>query len=254
MATTREAALERLRPWVERARRFEGWSFGELGARSLGPPQPWDYAEVVAEHARGAASVLDLGTGGGEVLAAMRPSLPARVVATEEWHVNAPVARRRLRPLGVEVIRARNDRGEIPCRDGSFDLVIDRHEAFDPADVARILRPEGWFVTQQVAAAQWAELRRRLPMTDWSHVRPAMLDGLRAAGFEIARDEVHTERVAYPSLGEVVYLLAVSSAWELPGFGLERYLDALLAVEADCSTGDGLVLTEGHYLIVARRP
>jgi hypothetical protein len=100
----REEALAHLRPYAEKARGFSGWMH-DVRVRPPDPPVPWDYAALVADLARDARSALDLGTGGGERLAVMRPLLPERVYATEEWHVNAPIAHRRLRAVGVPVVQ-----------------------------------------------------------------------------------------------------------------------------------------------------
>lgn len=253
MTTTGEdriAAIERLRPWVERARGFSGWDFDLLGERHLGPPMPWDYDEHVRGLARGVHAVLDIGTGGGERLESLRDALPRTVVATEEWHVNAPVARERLRPLGVEVVRSSSL--VLPCVDRAFDLVINRHSGFNPAEVVRVLRPGGVFLTQQVGRGNWGEIRARFPRaTEWGDSLGRYSEEFRALGFNVSVQE-HRERVAYPSLGEFVYMLAVAS-WTIPDFDVEHDIDALLALEEDCQTGEGFVVTEDRYLLTARK-
>ena len=115
----RAAALERLRPAVERARKFGGWVFSDLNIRQLGPEQPWDYLQLVRERARDRRSALDMSTGPGERLGALRASLPERLVASEEWPPNAPVAYERLSPLGVDVVHCRSL--QLPFRDEAFD-------------------------------------------------------------------------------------------------------------------------------------
>ncbi|NBE95548.1 class I SAM-dependent methyltransferase [Nonomuraea sp. KC401] len=102
---------------------------------------PWDYAGMVRERLPGTASLLDLGTGGGELLASLAP-LPPRTVATEGHPPNVPVARRRLEPLGVEVVAAGGE-GTLPLPTGAFELIVDRHEAYDPHEVRRLLAPGG---------------------------------------------------------------------------------------------------------------
>ncbi|MGI8926944.1 MAG: methyltransferase domain-containing protein [Tepidiformaceae bacterium] len=134
----REALLGTLGLWAERARAFTGWDL-PVQARVLDAGQPWDYAEEVRRLGAFASAAVDFGTGGGERLAEMRDGLPARLIATEEWHVNAPIARNWLRPLGVPVIRA--DSLRPPFADASFDLVLSRHEAISTREVARIVRP-----------------------------------------------------------------------------------------------------------------
>ncbi len=53
---------------------FEGWDFSWLGHRSDDPKTPWRYAALVAEALAASRSALDIDTGGGEALAAARPS------------------------------------------------------------------------------------------------------------------------------------------------------------------------------------
>ena len=246
------ATIERLRPAVERARKFGGWVFSDLNIRHLDPEPPWDYFRIVRERARDRGSALDMGTGPGERLAALRGSLPKRLVATEEWPANAPVAYERLAPIGIGVVHCRSL--HLPFRDEAFDLVLNRHDELDPAEVARLLQPGGVLITQQVGRENWRELRRRFPRaTDWGDVRGAYTRGFITAGLAVTTDQQHVYRVAFPSLSELVFMLTVAP-WTIPEFDLDRDLEALLEIESDCQTGDGLVLTESRFLIVAEKP
>jgi len=247
----REEALARLEPWVAKARRFSGWDFSGIPSRYLEPGPPWDYAALVAERARGRGRVLDLGTGGGERLIEMRPVLPSRVIATEEWSRNAPVAFQRLRPLGVPVIRCRSVC--LPFSESTFDLVIDRHEEFSPQEVRRVLDAGGEFITQQVGQSEWRELRSFFPrMTDFGDLRSTYSREFERMGLRVESAE-HHYRVAYPSLGEIVFMLGVAP-WTVPDFDVTKDLDSLLAFEAHCSTAEGLVVTESRFLMTARKP
>ncbi len=246
----REATLQRLRPYIDRARSFSGWSFDDVDVRPLEPGPPWKYEAIAREKARSAESILDLGTGGGEVLERIVGGLDARVVATEEWQVNAPIARDRLAPGGVDVVRY-NWRA-LPFADASFDLVLDRHEALEPAEVLRVLRPNGKIVTQQVNPDYWPELTEFFPhrqvfpdhFTEYSAA-------FEAAGLSVKRSR-HEHRVAFATLGDVVFKL-LTAPWTIPGFDPVMEIDALLALEDACGTSDGIVLTEGYYLIEAER-
>jgi hypothetical protein len=60
----------------------EGWDFAWLGERLKVNSLPWDFAAMATSEFENATAALDMGTGGGEFLAA-RPSLPALTVATE---------------------------------------------------------------------------------------------------------------------------------------------------------------------------
>jgi Methyltransferase domain len=104
-----------------------------------------------------ASSVLDMGTGGGERFGELLTGFGGRAVATEEWHVNAPIAAAYLRPLGCHLVRGQSV--VLPFRDGSFDLVLNRHEDLDPDQVARVLKRGGIVLTQQ-AFMLWKEMNR----------------------------------------------------------------------------------------------
>ena len=78
---------------------FEGWDFGWLEGRLIQEEPPWQYSEIVRSHFASTHSLLDLGTGGGELLASLVP-LPPDTHATESYPPNQALARQRLAPLG----------------------------------------------------------------------------------------------------------------------------------------------------------
>ncbi|MFC7106178.1 hypothetical protein ACFQQB_40660 [Nonomuraea rubra] len=96
--------------------------------------------------------------GNGRRRAAVRPGpLPPRTAATEGYAPNLPIARARLEPLGVEVAESTH---AFP--DASFDLVLNRHAPYDPAEVRRLLAPGGRYLTQQVSGRDLEELNAAL--------------------------------------------------------------------------------------------
>jgi SAM-dependent methyltransferase len=181
-----DQARERLRPFVEAAQGFSGWGFSRYGnARVLDADKPWNYDNRVRELVAKATSVLDIGTGGGERLSRYLRDFKGRAVATEAWDVNAPLATEKLRPLGVNVLWC--DDEAMPLAESTFDLVINRHAALEPADVGRILRPGGIFLTEQISKSHWGELKSFFPratVAEGENHYFSYLVGLRAAGLE----------------------------------------------------------------------
>ena len=248
----RAEVIKSLQPYVERARSFTGWSFPKDSWRRLGPPVPWDYAGLVREAGQSSTSVLDMGTGGGEFLTEVASSLPDRVVATEEWPVNVPVAKKRLSKLGIETVHCRSV--QLPFKDASFDLVLNRHEDLEPKETARVVRPGGRIITQQVGRENWKELLEYFPnKTDFGDHRKRYAEGFEAAGLRITANLSHDYKVAYGELGDLVFMLVVTP-WTVPGFSLERDVDKLLALDVGCRTANGLELTESRYLLIADKP
>src|SRR3989475_8901866 len=97
------ADVNRLRPYVERALTFTGWNLDRIARKRIGPGLPWDYERRARELLAQARSVLDLGTGGGELIAELWTGYHGRAIASDPWASNAPVANRRLARLKIEV-------------------------------------------------------------------------------------------------------------------------------------------------------
>jgi SAM-dependent methyltransferase len=250
-ALERQARLRELRPFADAARQMQGWTFAYKPV-PLDAPEPWDYETRAAELVRAAASMLDMGTGGGEVFERVLAGFAGRAAATEGWGPNVPVADRRLRPLGVGVVHALNL--TLPFAADSFDLVLDRHEELSPEHVARVLRPGGRLLTQQVDPDYHHELRAFFPrMTVFEPHAVTYPAGLARAGMQVLDMRQHSRRVAYQRLGHLVYFL-VAAPWTIPDFDLEADLDALLAAERALKGPEGLVLSDPRYLLEARKP
>lgn len=101
----------------------EGWDFSWFTGRATEQRPSWGYARLLADRAARSEALLDVQTGGGEVLATV-PLAPPVVAATESWAPNLEIARRNLEPFGATVVRA-EDTADLPFPDGRFDLVVE---------------------------------------------------------------------------------------------------------------------------------
>lgn len=104
----------------------EGWDFSWFEGRASEARPSWGYATAVAARLGAAEAVLDIQTGGGEVLdfaLAHAPRGPGLAVATEGWPPNVAKATAVLRPRGVPVVASPED-APLPFADGAFDLVL----------------------------------------------------------------------------------------------------------------------------------
>ena len=137
---------------------IDGWDFSWLNGRATEERPSWRYSELVASRVPDAGTVVDLQSGGGEMLSRL-PTLPVLLVGTEGWAPNLAVAVRRLRPLGAFVVATHDDPPALAFRDGSVDLVTSRHSIVTWwEEVARILRPGGSLLSQQVGRHSVGEL------------------------------------------------------------------------------------------------
>jgi SAM-dependent methyltransferase len=211
-----------------------GWDFSWLGNRLIDHSLPWDYEVMLLDRAGGSPDLLDLGTGGGEFLAGLSRH-PLRTVATEAWPPNVEIAGRRLRPLGIEVVEveaagenAQQNRAvalvRLPFADESFSLVASRHESYVPSEVARVLRPGGVFVTQQVGG-DYREFYEALdlpapPGSGWN--MGVAISQLEGSGLAIRDSAEGSAATTFSDIGAFAwYLKAIP--WVIDGFSIETH-------------------------------
>jgi SAM-dependent methyltransferase len=240
------------------AQRFTGWDFSAIEDRVVREGTPWSYLDRVRELAASADSLVDLGTGGGEVLSEVTPR-PRVLVATEGYMPNVPVAAARLRPLGIHVVayegspdnidQDRSTPQTLPFREASFDVVVDRHEAFNARDVARVLKSGGTFFTQQVGVRDCIELCEALggvtpqpgPTVD------EYIEQLASAGLNVRDARESFAAKAFLDSGALLsYVLAIP--WAFVGFSLETHRDSLRKIH-DRTQADGGFTTSEHRLL-----
>ncbi|HEY5981035.1 MAG TPA: hypothetical protein VIT41_15530 [Microlunatus sp.] len=82
------------------AHALSGWDFTPLAGRVISDPLPWDYARLAAAAVGRAERVLDIDTGGGELLATLGPP-PGSVVLNRHGALDPAEIVRVLRPGGT---------------------------------------------------------------------------------------------------------------------------------------------------------
>jgi SAM-dependent methyltransferase len=222
------------------AQPFIGWDFSWVSKRVVTEPLPWDYKSLVVKHARLSPNLLDLDTGGGELLASLAYR-PGRTVATESYPPNVPIAARRLHPLNVNVVRAEGPAdnniqtdetiGHLPFRDGSFHLVVNRHASFVATDLWRILAPGGHFITQQVGEQKYYDFNELLkiplptpPSRSWNLV--LAMAQLEAASLRVEEFGQGNEVMSFLDIGAFAWYLK-SVPWIVDAFSISKHENRL---------------------------
>ena len=182
------------------------WGAGLLPERLSAESPSWSYPAMARSILSKAQSALDMGTGEGGVLASLAP-LPRLTVAYEGWWPTIAAAQERLEPLGVYLVVAlgsadnvnepdlRRHRPGLPFCSEAFDVIMNRHEAFDPFEIRRIIKPGGRFLTQQVGSDEAASVRTLLglPVDRSAWAAAQAVDQLQPAGWTI--DDVREDQL-----------------------------------------------------------
>jgi SAM-dependent methyltransferase len=241
----------------------EGWDFSWFDGRAAEERPSWGYARLLADGIGRADAVLDIQTGGAEVLAeaVLRSRTqgrrgPRRLWATESWLPNAALAQLALEPLGGHVAEIADD-APLPFRDASFDLVASRHPAVVVwPHIARVLVPGGSYLAQHVGAGSNRELTDFMmgPQPVGQARSPAKATAAaRDVGLEVIDVREQALRVEFFDVAAVVYFLK-KVLWTVPGFTVAGYGEPLARMHAHIEAHGSFVSHAQRYLIEARKP
>ncbi|MBR3446416.1 MAG: methyltransferase domain-containing protein [Oscillospiraceae bacterium] len=221
----------------ERQAQMHGWDFSHLDGRmqSGDDALPWELTEVLRRYLRPDDRLLDMDTGGGEFLLSLgHPH--ENTAATEGWPPNIALCRERLLPLGIE-FRPMPDASAMPFDDAQFDVILNRHGSYDVRELRRVLRPGGFFVTQQVGRDNDRELvNLLLPGTPVPFPELTLSEQaarFKEAGFTLREQGEIYLPIRFYDVGALVWFARVIE-WEFPGFSVDRCTEQLLNAEQIC--------------------
>jgi hypothetical protein len=112
----------------------------------------------------------------------------------------------------------------LPFCAAAFHLIINRHESFVAAEVARVLAPGGAFLTQQVASDLGASFRALLgapsgppPAPPWTLAE--VVRQVRSGGLEITNCAEGAATLTFADVGALVWYL-IHVPWVMPEFSI----------------------------------
>ena len=212
---------------------IHGWDFSHIEGRYMEEDDlPWDYREEILRYLKPEMRILDIDTGGGEFLLSLNHPYE-NTSATENYPPNVDLCRETLLPLGID-FRVADGKGVLHFESASFDMVINRHGDFNPAEIHRVLKSGGLFITQQVGAENDRELvellcgQTDLPFPD-QYLKITM-DRFSQTGFEILDGRECFRPIRFYDVGALVWFARIIE-WEFPGFSVDRNLDRLLQAQ-----------------------
>lgn len=203
----------------------------ELAARVHATAPEWDLDALVAEAVRGTTAVLHIASGG-----------PA------------------LEPDGFAVVDLDpdvDDPADLPYPERCFDVVVDRHGGYDAAEVARVLRPGGLFLSDQVAGDDVVDLHAVFgsPLPRPHRTLDARADELTDAGLDVTSREPWHGPLAFDDVAALVSYLTLAP-WRSPAdFDVDGYANTLIYLHMRAPAwGQPLVFTQSRFLLRAERP
>ena len=233
---------------------FAGWDFTYIKNRMVTEPLTWSYTTIIIPYVRKVDSMLDMGTGGGEFLSSLQP-LPKHTFATEAYKPNVPIAKKRLEPIGCKVVEI-SEKSPLLFEDEQFDLIINRHEEYSPSEIYRILKPGGYFITQQVGVNNDFELNHHLghfaedEYAYWN--LEYATNELQNAGLNVLEKKEAAPKTRCFDIGAIVYYL-LAIPWQIPDFSVEKYREKLYELHLEILEKEYIELSSSRFLIIAKK-
>ncbi len=235
--------------------KISGWDFSYIEERSLVEDISWNYREIVSSRFKPDITLLDMGTGGGELLSSFS-GLPENTFATEGYPPNISVARKRLESLGIQVVEVSEDL-TLPFDDKLFDLVINRHEAHSSDEVYRILKDDGQFITQQVGGSnnfRLNELLQDIPTKNFEHWDlDFVLKEVENAGFKIGEKREAFSKTQFLDVGAIVFYIRMTT-YQFPDFSIDKYHDGLIKIHQHIQENGCLEVQSHRFYFEAYKP
>ncbi|MGX7015147.1 class I SAM-dependent methyltransferase [Vagococcus silagei] len=237
----------------DRQKYFKGWDFSSISKDFWQESTDWDYFKIVNEYLQPNMSLLDMGTGGGELLMTFKHP-PLKTSVTEGWVTNFELLQKRLTPKGIIVKFVQED-DFLDFPDNSFDIVLNSHESFLISEVKRVLKPKGIFITQQVGDMNGVNLASRLipnyQKDDFTLHLSSVVRELRENQFD-----VFEQFEAYPiqkffSMDALIYYVRTIS-WEFPNFSVETHMDELMSLQEELLRTGYIYNQEHRFMVVAK--
>ncbi len=236
--------------------KMKGWDFSHIEGRyhSEDDNLPWDYKKLIEKYVKPTDKILDIDTGGGEFVLSLGHE-NSLLTVTEGWKPNVEFCMQKLSPLGISVYEM-TDYSDMPFEDGSFDVIINRHGSFNAEEIFRVLKKDGYFITQQVGEDNEREIvELLLPGNEKPY--PGMNLAVQKKVFEFAGFTTIEEGEAFLPIefydtAALVWFARIIE-WEFAGFSVEKCFDELLKIDELIKTTGKISGNIHRYMLVMQK-
>ncbi|MDG0794236.1 class I SAM-dependent methyltransferase [Cohnella ginsengisoli] len=240
--------------FYDRVGQANGWDFSRLKVRVAG--EQADIYEEAKRMCRKSDLLLDIGTGGGEAILAIRDAA-LLLVGIDRSQGMIQTARANLANAGATNVRfVHMEAEQLGFPEQFFDIATCRHAGFSAREVAKVLSREGLFITQQVAEGDKLNLKQAFGRgqsdgePDGTLLRKYRLE-LEAAGFRDIRTKEYVTVEYYQTPEDLIFLLKHTPI--IPGFGQEQGdFEVLRAFMEENRTDKGIRTNAKRFMISAR--
>ncbi len=248
---------DELRDVLDAVQPGDGWDFSRV--RDDSDPVPWSYSAIARRYLSPVQRVLDIGTGGGELFIRLAESFGSGVGIDGDPAMVAAANANLPDDIACRVKFLAMDAAELQFPRAAFDVVLCRHAPAYPAEVARVLKRGGYFITQQIGARNHHNITAPFgcgPAGMHSPAEPeqtvaAWAEQFAASGCAIRAQGSYDVPYFYRDVASLVYWLKAVGC--PPDLDAERHGDTLLDILAQHRTPRGIATNVHRELLIVQR-
>ncbi|MBO0992815.1 class I SAM-dependent methyltransferase [Bacillus sp. SD088] len=239
--------------FYEKVGRTNGWDFSKLKVQS--EDVLWDFNEVVKGKSKPSDILLDIGTGGGENLLYLAPEflflvgidLSSSMIETAQANAKKSVV------PNVRFSHMTSEDLQFPS--DFFDIVTCRHAPFSATEVAKVLKKDGYFFTQQVSEGDKINIKTAFNRGHFIEEDGTLLKRyvreLKASGFSEVSFFEYNSTDYFQRPEDLIFLLTHTPT--IPYFGEQpKDVEILNDFMTNNQTEKGIQTNSKRFLIIAR--
>lgn len=232
-----------------------GWDFSKIKCQTEGHGINL-YAEL-KKKTKGSEILLDIGTGGGEVVISICNSVLLVVGIDNSLGMISTARKNLVNSKSPNVRFLLMDAAHIDFPDEFFDLVTCRHSEFSAIEVSRVVTQNGLFMTQQVSEHDKSNIKKFFGRgqaygTAQGTLKKKYIEALQNAGFNDIQSFESNVTEYYSRPEDLIFLLKHTPI--VPDFGeyngdfeiLDKFIQAHM-------TERGIATNASRFMIVANK-
>lgn len=239
---------EELNKLVSNTSLRKGWDFSQMNVeRQI---VPWKYEDVVREYLTKEDSVLDIGTGGGERFLKFS-SLIKNGVGIDSDSDMVSIAQENAK--GINNISFYQDTQNLEKTNDSFNVILNRHAPFNLEVIRDHLKPNGYFITQQVGEENMLNIKKVLKRVKTKP--PITRDMIESSGLKLTSFREYNVEYVVKDVESLVFWLQALDLLHADIQGAEtlKSVDTFNRILEGNVDDRGFITNEHRYLVIAQK-
>jgi len=198
------------------------WDFSSMQAEQ--EPAPWDFMKIVPQYLKASDFVLDIGTGGGEKFLKLAGYIAKGIGIDQSIEMVKMAQEHAERARISNITFGQMQAEELAYPNEAFDVIVTRHAPVFHSEVVRVLKPNGYFLTQRVGAKHRQNLKDVFgyhPQPKYANDNGTLIEQFESLGCRIVASGEYNIRYWMKDIFSFIFWL---KGRDFPkGFSIERH-------------------------------